>query len=86
MELYDFYADWCGPCQMMKPVMEEFKTKHKEIKVRTINIDDEGELAEKYSVSGIPCLVFLKDGEEVDRIVGVTSIKKLEKVLEKQNA
>lgn len=83
MEIYDFYADWCGPCQMMKPIMDDFEEMHPEVKVRTINIDDEEELAEKYGVSGIPCLVFLKDGEEVDRIVGVAPLKKLEKILEK---
>ena len=81
MEILDFYADWCGPCQMMKPVMEELEEKHPEAKIRRINIDDEGEIAEKYSVSGIPCIVFVKDGKEVDRVVGVTSLKKLEKKL-----
>ncbi|MDO4526475.1 MAG: thioredoxin family protein [Candidatus Saccharibacteria bacterium] len=83
MELYDFYADWCGPCQVMKPTIEEFEKAHPEVKVRSINIDEEEELAEKYGVSGIPCLVFLKDGEEVAREVGVMPLPKLEKVLEK---
>lgn len=81
MEILDFYADWCGPCQMMKPVMAEFKNAHPEVRVKTVNIDEEEEMAEKYGVSSIPCLVFVKDGEEVERIVGVTSMKKLEKVL-----
>jgi len=79
MEILDFYADWCGPCQMMKPVMAEFENAHPEIKVTAINIDEEPELAEKYRVSGIPCIVFIKNGEEIDRIEGVTSLKKLEK-------
>ena len=79
MELLDFYADWCGPCQMMKPTVEEFEKVHPEIKVKSINIDDEEELAEKYGVSSIPCLIVLKDGEEVKREVGVMPLKKLEK-------
>ena len=83
MELLDFYADWCGPCQMMKPNVEEFAKTHPEVSVRAINIDDEEELAEKYNVSSIPCLVVLKDGEEVAREVGVLSVKKLEKLVEK---
>lgn len=79
MELLDFYADWCGPCQMMKPTMEEFEKSHPEMKVTSVNIDEEEELAEKYGVSSIPCLVLLKDGEEVKRNVGVMPLKKLEK-------
>ena len=79
MELWDFYADWCGPCQMLKPTIEEFEKAHPEIKVKSINIDEEEELAEKYGVSSIPCLVVMKDGEEVRREVGVMPLKKLEK-------
>lgn len=81
MEILDFYADWCGPCQMMKPTMEEFEKAHPEIKVIAVNIDEEEELAEKYGVSSIPCIVVLKDGEEVKREVGVVSLKKLEKMV-----
>ena len=81
MEILDFYADWCGPCQMMKPTMEEFEKVHPEIKVTAVNIDEEEELAEKYGVSSIPCIVALKDGEEVKREVGVVSLKKLEKMV-----
>ena len=82
MELIDFYADWCGPCQMMKPVVEEFAASHPEIKVRSVNIDEEDELAEQYEVSTIPCFVVLKDGKEIRREVGVLSPKKLEKLME----
>lgn len=82
MEILDFYADWCGPCQMMKPVLEEFREAHPEIKVRAVNIDEEEELAVEYRVSSIPCLVVLKDGKEVNRAVGVMPLKKLEKLAE----
>ena len=81
--LKKFYADWCGPCQMMKPVVEEFKEEHPEVEVIEINIDDEEELADKYEVSTIPCLVLERDGEEVAREIGVVPPKKLEKMLEK---
>ena len=81
--LMDFYADWCGPCQMMKPVVTEFEKAHPEVEVRRVNIDNEEELADKYRVSSIPCLVLERDGTEVAREVGVTSLKKLEKMLEK---
>lgn len=83
MEVLDFYADWCGPCQMMKPVMADFEKSHPDVKVTAVNIDEKAELAQEYGVSGIPCIVFLKDGEEVDRVVGVAPLKKLENILEK---
>ena len=79
MELLDFYADWCGPCQMLKPTIEEFEKAHPEVKVTSINIDEEEELAEKYGVSSIPCLIVLENGEETKREVGVMPLKKLEK-------
>ena len=81
LEILDFWAEWCGPCQMMKPIMEEFEQAHPEIKVTKVNIDEEEELAEKYGVSGIPCLVVLRGGEEVKRAVGMQSMKKLEKLV-----
>lgn len=81
--LVKFYADWCGPCQMMKPVVEEFAEKHPDVKVLEVNIDDEDELAEKYEVSTIPCFVAMKDGEETARAEGAMPMKKLEKLIEK---
>ena len=81
--LMDFYADWCGPCQMMKPVMEEFEAAHPEVEIKRINIDDEEELADKYEVSTIPCLVLERDEKEVTRLIGVQSLKRLEGMLEK---
>jgi len=86
MEILDFYADWCGPCQMMKPTMTEFEKVHPEVKVTSVNIDEQEELAGKYGVSSIPCIVMLKDGEEIMREVGVMSMKKLEKMLERVKA
>ena len=83
MELLDFYADWCGPCQMLMPTLEEFEKAHPELKVTRVNIDEEEEKAAEYEVSSIPCLVFLKDGKEVKREVGILPLKKLEKIYEK---
>ena len=83
IELLDFYADWCGPCQMMKPTVEAFEKMHPEITVRRVNIDNEEELAKMYEVAGIPCLVLLRDGKEIKCEVGVVSLKKIVKMLEK---
>lgn len=80
--LVDFNADWCGPCQMMKPVVEEFAGAHADIKVVSVNVDDNAELASRYGVSTIPCLVVFRGGEEVAREIGVLSPKKLAKLVE----
>jgi thioredoxin 1 len=67
----DFYADWCGPCKMLRPILEELSSEKEDVKFVSINIDDEDELAEEYDVSSIPCLVVFKDGAEADRSIGV---------------
>jgi len=66
----DFFAEWCMPCLMMSPVIDELTDNLKEVKFTKINIDDNQELASKYKVSSIPCLIVFKDGEEIDRIIG----------------
>ncbi|MCR4581412.1 MAG: thioredoxin [Bacilli bacterium] len=71
--LVDFNAEWCGPCKMMKPVLEEISTSNNEIKIVSINVDDEDELASKYNVSSIPCLVLIENGEETNRSIGLIS-------------
>lgn len=68
--LADFNAEWCGPCRMLKPVLEEIANEVPDYKVVSINIDDADELAYQYGVSSIPCLVVFKNGEEVSRNVG----------------
>ena len=69
--LADFNADWCGPCQSMKPMLEELAAANPGYKIVSINIDDEDQLAEDYDVVSIPCLVVFKGGEEVNRSVGL---------------
>ena len=69
--LVDFNADWCGPCRMLRPILDEISMDRADFKITSINIDDEEELADRYSVSSIPCLVAFKDGKEVKRSVGL---------------
>ena len=66
--LVDFYADWCGPCKMLAPIMDEIS---KEYKVFKVNTDDEQELAAKYGIMSIPCVIAFKDGKEINRSVGL---------------
>ena len=76
--LVDFYADWCGPCRMLDPIMEEIG---KNNKVYKVNVDDEGELALEYGIMSIPCIIAFKDGKEVNRLVGLRSKKEIEELL-----
>ena len=68
--LVDFYADWCGPCKMLSPVMEEVAQENEDIKVVKINIDNQRDLALDYDVMSIPTVVAIKNGQEIDRLVG----------------
>lgn len=69
--LIDFYADWCGPCKMLSPIIDEIAEENSEIKVVKVNVDDSQDLAMKYQVMSIPTLVVIKNGEEVNRSVGL---------------
>ena len=68
--LVDFYADWCGPCRMVSPIVDEIAEEHPNITVGKVNVDDEAALAVKYGIISIPTLLVFKDGAETARIVG----------------
>ena len=76
--LVDFWAVWCGPCQMQGPVVEEAaKALEGKLKVAKLNVDEEGELAQKYSVMSIPTLILFQDGEVVKKEVGFHSLEEI---------
>lgn len=67
----DFYADWCGPCKMMSPVIDKLAEEYNgRIKVGKVNVDENGDLAVKYGIMSIPNMVFFKGGQAVDRQIG----------------
>lgn len=69
--LVDFYADWCGPCKMMSPVLEQISNELEgRIKVGKVNVDDEPELAGQYKVMSIPNFVLIQNGKMVDQVIG----------------
>lgn len=70
LALVDFYADWCGPCKMVAPVIQEIAVERQDIAVGKINVDESYELATKYNVSSIPTIILFNNGEEINRIVG----------------
>lgn len=68
--LLDFYADWCGPCRMVGPIVSEIATERNDIKVGKINVDEQPELAEWFQVMSIPMLAVIKNGKMTDQVVG----------------
>jgi thioredoxin 1 len=66
----DFFAEWCMPCLMLSPIIEDLANKIKEVKFVKINVDDNQEISQKYNISSIPCLIIFKEGKEIDRIIG----------------
>lgn len=80
----DFWASWCGPCRAIAPILEELAKQYAgKIRVGKVNVDEHQELAVQYGVLNIPTLVFLKGGQEVDRVVGVVPRLQLESKFER---
>lgn len=69
--LLDFWAEWCGPCRMLAPVLDQIAAERTDIKVGKVNVDNEPELARQFGVMSIPTLVVMKDGQTVAQTVGV---------------
>ncbi len=79
--LLDFYADWCGPCRMVSPIVDEIAEERKDIKVGKINVDEQPQLASQFQVMSIPMLVIIKDGEIVNQVVGYKPKEQIEALL-----
>ena len=71
--LVDFWAVWCGPCQMMAPILHELETEMPDVQIGKVNVDEQMDLARQFRVVSIPTLIIFKNGQEVQRMVGVTS-------------
>lgn len=85
--LLDFYADWCGPCQVLLPVVEKLAEKYEgEVIVKKVNVDQNPALAQQFSVRSIPALFIIKDKEIQKRLIGLQSEHTLDKMLQEQLA
>ena len=83
----DFWAPWCGPCKMIAPILDDLATQYSgKVTIAKVNTDENSDLAMKYGIQGIPTMIFINQGEEVDRLVGAntttTYTSKIEALLE----
>jgi thioredoxin 1 len=75
----DFWAEWCGPCRMIGPVVEELAEEYEgKVIIGKINIDENSEVTDEFGIRSIPTILYFKDGQLVDKVVGVTSKTNLE--------
>jgi thioredoxin len=85
--LLDFYADWCGPCKMLTPILDEIAQERSDIKIVKINVDEAQDLAQRYSVMSIPTIVLFKDGEVKGNWIGLRPkpvlLKEVDEILSK---
>ena len=86
--MVDFWAEWCGPCKMIAPILEELAEEYMgQLKICKLNTDDHPEISSRFQIMGIPSLLFFKDGELIDKIVGAASKKqfkdKIDSILSK---
>lgn len=79
--LVDFNAGWCGPCRMIRPILEEIAENNDAVKIVFVDMESEEELAREYDISSIPCLVLFENGKEMKRNVGLMSKSDIEKMI-----
>ncbi len=79
--LVDFYADWCMPCKMLSPILEELSEEIDDVKIVKVNTDKNQELASSFGIMSIPTLLFVKDGKVIDTLVGMRPKEELERVI-----
>jgi len=82
--LVDFYAEWCGPCKRLGPVLEDFAQEHPDVRVVKVNVDENSDLVSRYKVNAMPTLLVIRDGQVVTQSTGLVTKEKL-KEMTKEN-
>ena len=82
LTMVDVWAPWCGPCRTLTPIIERV-SEERNVKLLKINADESGELTTSFGVRGIPTVIFFKDGQEVDRVVGLKQATAYNEIIEK---
>lgn len=80
--IMDFFAEWCMPCQMLTPVLNELDKKYKDLEIYKINIEESQNASMIYGITSVPTMLFFKNGEEVERKIGLDSLDNLSKIVE----
>ncbi len=81
--IIDFWAEWCGPCRILSPIIEELSNEMKNIQFKKINVDENPEVANSLGITAIPTLVIYKDGHPIDKIIGLLPKDHLKKIIQK---
>ena len=81
--LVDFFADWCGPCKMLSPVIDTLQSENADFDFYKVNVDENQNLATSFGVSSIPCVLIFKDGEVVERSVGFKTFGQMQDIIDK---
>lgn len=79
----DFFADWCGPCKMLSPVLEKLSAVNPDVKFYKVNIDENPSLADEFEVQSIPNIVIFKNGQAVDRSIGFKSEQQIQEIIDR---
>jgi thioredoxin len=80
--LVDFWAPWCGPCRVVHPILEEMAVERDDVRILSLNVDENQQTAGRYEVLSIPTLILFKDGQEAKRVIGAMPKRRLEAELE----
>jgi len=84
--LVDFWAEWCGPCRMVAPTLDEIADENRKVQIAKVNVDHEQELAHRYQVSSIPTFILFRDGQVADRMMGAMPKASFESFIDRNSA